>query len=264
MDQTAIFTYLDWQEFYHYEKPFQVFSAISNDSSSTSNLRFKDGLPEIVHDVRGQEYEFNLNINGFAFSRHAFQAAWFTNASNIVNLYLPQMEQLLRQNIQDIDRVYFFDWRIRRNIEITKSIIDANDKMQHLLPARHVHIDQTPSAALGRTLLHLPEDADQLLRGRVRIVNLWRPLCEVVEDRPLAMCDVQTVSPRDLVEADHVRKHYNGSNYYLKQNSNYKWYYLSRQTRKEVTLIQMFDSAKLGVSGELLGSYAPDRKLIIT
>lgn len=33
-------------------------------------------------------------------------------------------------------------------------------------------IDQTPSAALGRIRLHLPEQADFLIRGRVRIIKL--------------------------------------------------------------------------------------------
>lgn len=257
MDQKATFTYLKWQERYQYEKPFQVFSALADESTaqSSSNLHFEDGNDELVRDVRNKKHKFNLDVHGFAFSNHRFQSSWFVDSDTIVNHYLPEMEVLLRQHLRSIDTIYFFDWRIRRNISITKTVIDANDKMQYLLPARHVHIDQTPSAALGRTLLHLPTEAHHLLQGRVRIINIWRPLCEVVEDRPLAMCDMRTVDVDDLVEADHVRKHYNGSNYYLRESPRYKWYYLSNQTKTEVTMIQMFDSAKTNVSGKSRASH---------
>ena len=156
-------------------------------------------------------------------------------------------------------------------------MIDANDKMQYLLPAKHVHIgilyvsnengrhiadllaDQAPSAVLGRIRLHLPEQADYLLKGRVRIIkwvhlepileslmlmtnSIWRPIVDVVEDQPLALCDARTVEPFDLVEADHVRKHYNGANIYAKPSPRYRWYYLNRQRVDEVTLMKMFDS----------------------
>ena len=119
--------------------------------------------------------------------------------------------------------------------------------------------DQAPSAVLGRIRLHLPEQADYLLKGRVRVVKLvhlelileslmliiysiWRPIVDVVEDQPLALCDARTVEPLDLVEADHVRKHYNGANIYAKPSPRYRWYYLNRQREDEVTLLKMFDN----------------------
>ncbi|KAJ9604890.1 hypothetical protein H2200_010279 [Cladophialophora chaetospira] len=249
MDELATFTYIVWQDRYLEEKPFQVFSPTADDAAASTNLVFEDGPLQHINDARGHEKEYSLNQNGFAFCKHDVKDGIFNTAVQVEKQYLPEMERLLRQHVQDVTEVYFFDWRIRRNKDITKSVIDANDKMQHLLPARHVHIDQTPSAAVGRTLLHLPEKADRLLRGRVRIINLWRPLVHEVQDRPLALCDMRSVSADDVVEADHVRKQYNGSNYYLKFSSKYRWHYLSRQTRDEVTMIQMFDSEMEGVSG---------------
>ena len=72
--------------------------------------------------------------------------------------------------------------------------------------------------------------------------SIWRPIVNVVEDQPLALCDARTVEPIDLVEADHVRKHYNGANIYAKPSPRYRWYYLNRQRDDEVTLLKMFDS----------------------
>lgn len=64
----------------------------------------------------------------------------------------------------------------------------------------------------------------------------------MVEDHPLALCDAQSVQPSDLVEADHVRKHYSGANIYAKSSPHYRWHYLSQQRKDEVSLIKMFDS----------------------
>jgi hypothetical protein len=57
------------------------------------------------------------------------------------------------------------------------------------------------------------------------------------------MCDARSVDSSDLVEADHVRKQYSGSNYYAKPSQKYQWYYLNQQRVDEVTLLKMFDSA---------------------
>ena len=65
---------------------------------------------------------------------------------------------------------------------------------------------------------------------------------DVVEDQPLALCDARSVELSDLVEADHVRKHYNGANYYARPSRKYRWCYLNRQRNDEVTLLKMFDS----------------------
>jgi hypothetical protein len=255
VDEIGVFTYIDWQDIYLSERPFQIFSALSDEQlpgQVSTNLIFKDAPPEVVHDVRGAEHQFSIAKHGFAFCKHELGQNKFLDAEQVERLYLPQMEALLHQKVEDVEEVYFFDWRIRKNVEIKKSIIDANDKMQHLLPARHVHIDQTPSAAIGRIRLHLPADADRWLQGRVRIINLWRPLVDVVEERPLAICDMRSIDPNDLVEADHIRKQYNGTNYYAKPSNHYRWHYLRRQTCHEVTLIQMFDSAQQGVSGKII------------
>lgn len=250
MAETTTFTYLEWQNKYQYEKPYQIFTALSDTSFPLSNLVFRDGSPERVQDARGREDSFDLDSSGFAFRKDELPPGGFESSEWVETEYFARMEEVLRNNLSDVGKVHFFDWRIRRNIEMNQGVIDASDKLQHFLPARHVHIDQTPSAVIGRIKLHLPDEAEQLLMRRVRVINLWRPLVDVVEDRPLAICDLRTVSPDDLVDADHVRKHYSGSNYYLKPSDEYSWHYLSRQKRDEITLIQMFDSTKDGVSGK--------------
>jgi hypothetical protein len=59
---------------------------------------------------------------------------------------------------------------------------------------------------------------------RFRIVNTWRSLLPVLEDRPLALCDSRSVVPEDLVAADRIVPDRVGEVYYLTYNLNHKWY----------------------------------------
>ena len=265
LEEKTTLQYLKWQELYETEKPYQLFSAVTKQElpdRGATNLEWTEGEVETIHDARGIVSQFALDRHGFAFRKAPTDFRGFESTEQIESKYLPEVEDILRLEVEGVDQIHFFDWRIRKNIGLgDKTEIDANDKSQHLLPATHVHVDQTPSAVVGRVRLHLPKQADFLLRGRVRIIksvefpctmhtsltqcSLWRPIVDVVEDRPLALCDARTVGLSDLVEADHVRKHYSGANYYAKPSRNYRWHYLNRQRRDEVTLLKMFDSANV-------------------
>lgn len=58
----------------------------------------------------------------------------------------------------------------------------------------------------------------------LRVVrSTWRPLNRVLEDRPLALCDSQSVSANDLVAADRILPDRVGEVYYLRFNQGQKW-----------------------------------------
>lgn len=85
--------------------------------------------------------------------------------------------------------------KLRKNApEVEGSIIDMNDLTTWLRPAAHVHvgmsfdippklpsdglnnsIDQSPAAVLKRIQLQLPNEAERLLKGRVRIIKCVKP-----------------------------------------------------------------------------------------
>ena len=82
-------------------------------------------------------------------------------------------------------------------------------------------------------------------------ISIWRPLINAVEDWPLAICDSRTVREEDLVETDHVRRHYTGSTLYLMHNPDQKWYYMSSQGKSDVLIFKNFDSdSHSGARGE--------------
>ena len=72
--------------------------------------------------------------------------------------------------------------------------------------------------------------------------SIWRPLSHPVGDCPLAVCDGSTIRPEDMVEADHVRRHYTGSSLFALHNPEQMWYYMSDQMPHEAVLMKLFDS----------------------
>ena len=106
-----------------------------------------------------------------------------------------------------------------------------------------MHIDQTFDASVQRVREHLGDDAERLLKSRVRLINVWRPIGNPVAHKPLAVSDWRFVNvSNDLVPVRLIYPHRNGSNYSVKYNPEHKWYYLSNQTPDEVILIKCYDS----------------------
>lgn len=75
-----------------------------------------------------------------------------------------------------------------------------------------------------------------------RIFSVWRPLNSVVEDQPLAFGDGSSISIKDCVGIDHIRRYCVGESNYPLYSSGYRWYYLNRQTRDEVLIFKTHDS----------------------
>ncbi|MCJ1405772.1 hypothetical protein MMC11_009002, partial [Xylographa trunciseda] len=238
--------FLKWQDLYETEKPFQIFINIPKDAADPrdTNLVFENvNVP--VHDIRTCPRPFSLDGNGFVYLKHTTNVTTFSNREVVERDYLPEIESLLKATLDEVDRIFFFDWRLRKNApEVQGTVIDLNDPTEWLRPAVHVHIDQSPASALKRIQLQLPDEAPYLLRGRVRIINVWRPLVPAVEDWPLALCDGSTVQRRDLVETDHVRRHYTGSTMYLMRRAAQAFYYMSRQGPEDVVVFKNFDSRR--------------------
>jgi hypothetical protein len=154
----------------------------------------------------------------------------FTNESEIQERYYPEVESLL-QSLLIFDRISIFDHTVRKDVPESPS-----------RPVHHVHVDQTPWSARERVRVHLPELAEDLLKNRVRILNVWRPICGPVYSEPLAFVDSSSVEERDLVAVHHILPTRRGQTFALKHNSNQRWHYWSGMADNENLILQCFDS----------------------
>jgi hypothetical protein len=183
----------------------------------------------------------SLDREGFALVRHPTVVKNFYDEKEIRDVYYPAAEAFLRATLK-ADRVFIFDHTVRRRVEGAADIRGAGPRQ----PATRVHVDQTDVSGRNRVREHLPEEADELLKGRVQVINLWRPIRGPVRDAPLAMCDGQTVAPDDLVASDLIYPNRNGETYSVRFNPNHRWYYVPEMTADEGLLLKCYDSATDG------------------
>ncbi|KAG1745959.1 uncharacterized protein EDB91DRAFT_134780 [Suillus paluster] len=191
----------------------------------------------VVHDIRGKEDTVGLDKSGFQFITHKSVEKDFVDEEVIQTKYYAEVEDILKQ-YAGAKKVAIFDHTIRRSpVEGAIPVKGARG------PVQRVHVDQTSSAAIGRVHRHLGDDAERLLKGRVRIINVWRPIANPVAHNPLAVADYRTLDPeKDLVSTRHIYPDREGSTFSVRYSPTQRWYFLANQTPDEVTLIKCYDS----------------------
>jgi hypothetical protein len=75
--------------------------------------------------------------------------------------------------------------------------------------------------------------------------SVWRPLVEVVDDLPFAVCDARTGSSTDLLEVEFINSDYVRRSFMVKYSEKCRFYYLSRMKKNEVCVFKVFDSANV-------------------
>ena len=114
------------------------------------------------------------------------------------------------------------------------------------VPSRQVHNDHTVNSAPRRVRDRLGDEADELLKHRFGVVNVWRPIRGPVLDSPLALCDARTFADGDLIASDLVYPHVRGETSRVEFKPGHRWYYFSEQQTDEVLLIRVHDSKNDG------------------
>ncbi|SFP57449.1 hypothetical protein SAMN05216330_108177 [Bradyrhizobium sp. Ghvi] len=194
-----------------------------------------------IFDARLVAENFSLDREGFALVRHPNRVKDFYSDEEIRSLYYPAVEAFLRATLK-ADRVVIFDHTVRKRVEGAADIRGVGPRQ----PATRVHVDQTAVSGANRVREHLPDEADELLKGRVQVINLWRPIRGPLRDSPLAMADGTTVAPEDLVASDLIYPNRRGETYSVKYNPAHRWFYFPEMTPDEALLLKCYDSATDG------------------
>jgi len=190
-----------------------------------------------VFNARPIASGFSLDREGFALVRYPQVVRDFYDEKELSSVYYPAAAAFIQATLK-ADRVFIFDHTVRKRIEGAPDIRGAGPRQ----PATRVHVDQTAASGADRVRLHLPEEADELLKGRVQIVNLWRPIKGPLRDAPLAMCDADTVAPGDLVASDLIYPNRRGEIYSVNYNPNHRWFYFPEMAADEALLLKCYDS----------------------
>ncbi|OJD30973.1 methyltransferase [Diplodia corticola] len=203
-----------------------------------------------VHDARPNKGTFELDKHGFAYADDPEGAEYVeqlrNNEDGAKERYYAHLERLLKKQT-GASRVVIFDHTMRRREpELAGKNPDGREQ-----PAAYVHIDQGPVGAARRIHQHIGYEADKLLKGRVQIINVWRPLNGPVKDWPLATMDFTSLKPSNIHPTNLYRNRFElrGQSCNVSHHPDQRWHYLDSQRNDEVTFIKIWDN-KSAVTGK--------------
>jgi len=194
-----------------------------------------------IHDARPIASDINLDREGFAVLPHQTAVRNFYDDDEVRRVYYPEAERLL-QRVTGASRVLVFDHTVRRRVAGVADRATGAPRQ----PVGRVHVDHTEDSGPQRIRDFLGVQAEDLLRGRAQVINIWRPIRGPLRDAPLAVCDAGSVAPDDLIASDLVYRDRVGETYSVRYRAQHRWFYVPEMRSDEVLLLKCYDSARDG------------------
>lgn len=191
----------------------------------------------LIRDARPIISGVSLDREGFGLVSHDSAVHDFYDDEEVESVYYPEARRLLRE-LTGADRVHIFDHTVRRRVP-GREDRRGNGPRQ---PVPRVHVDHTEKSGPQRVRDLLPDQAEELLKGRVQIINLWRPIRGPLRDAPLAVCDASTVRFEQLVPSDLIYRDRVGETYSVTYDPGHRWFYVPAMETDEVLLLKCYDS----------------------
>jgi hypothetical protein len=194
-----------------------------------------------IYSARPALSRLTLDGEGFAVLHQPSKVRDFWDDEELRAVYYPEVERAL-QAVTGAAKVLVFDHTRRRRTE------GAADRAPGIprQPVPRVHVDHTEISGPQRVRDFFGAEAEELLRGRVQVINLWRPIRGPLQDAPLAVADARSVAPGDLVATDLVYRDRVGEIYYVRYNPEHRWFYVPDMMPDEALLLKCYDSAQDG------------------
>ena len=189
-----------------------------------------------MNDARESQEELSLDLQGFELAIHETRANNLWNPDEVRDIYYPEVEALVAQST-GAEKVLAFDHNVRSFARAKRGEDGAS------MPVKFAHNDYTLSSAPKRVRDLLPADeAEQRLKRRFTVVNVWKPITGPVLEAPLGICDARSIERKDFIETDLIYADRVGEVYSVEFNESQRWYYFSKMQSDEAMLIKCFDS----------------------
>ncbi|KAF2795572.1 S-adenosyl-L-methionine-dependent methyltransferase, partial [Melanomma pulvis-pyrius CBS 109.77] len=216
------------------------------------NFDWRDYTAKIT-GARPKKGDFGLDTQGFAYYDDTVPVNVVTalrsdDKNAVKQLYYPHIEEFVKK-ITGAPRVIIFDHTLRKP-RTELGLTENNDGKEQ--PATMVHCDQSEKGALRRLQMNLGENEtlDDVLKRRIQMINIWRPLNGPVKDWPLATMDFETVKPNEMYSCNLLKdtNEERGKTATYTFSEAQKWFYLDKHRTDEVTVIKIWDNKAGGLS----------------
>ena len=195
-----------------------------------------------INNGRTAGEEFSLPSHGFAFRDHETAVKDFYDEDEVLGVYYPETERLIREQ-SGAARVVVFDHTVR-------TANDSRHTDRWIRNTVHsVHNDYTERSAPKRVREVLGDaEAEKLLQRRFAIIQTWRSIAPRIESQPLAMCDGRTIPEIGFIRNERRYRDRTAETYHIAYNPAHRWFYFPHMTRNEALVFKVFDSdASAGV-----------------
>jgi hypothetical protein len=193
-----------------------------------------------IHNGRPLIDRFSLDREGLIFITHQTKVRDFYDENEVKSVYYPEIEQLVKDTT-GANRVVVFDHTLRAADDAIR------EEKQVGGPVRRVHNDYTEWSGPQRVRDLLPADeAEELLKHRFAVIQVWRPIRHPVQSAPLAIADARSLSKKNLVATERRYPDRVGEIYHITFNPDNVWYYFPQMQRSEALVFKTFDSTKDG------------------
>jgi hypothetical protein len=192
-----------------------------------------------IRDARREPGGIGLDASGFALVEHRTRMVDFFDAAEVESVYYPEMEALVAAHT-DARRVHVFDHTLRSGDEAARAALQIRE------PVRAVHNDYTEWSGPQRVRDLMGAEAEDLLRRRFAIVQVWRAIRQPIERDPLALADARSLEPRDFIAAERRFPDRVGEIYQFAFNPGHRWSYFPRMHRDEALVFKVYDSSRDG------------------
>ena len=192
-----------------------------------------------IHNARLLAAELSLEREGFVFVRHDTQMKDFYDQEELRSVYYKETEDLVKKT-SGAKRVVVFDHTLRSGDEATREAKQVGG------PVRGAHNDYTDWSGPQRVRDLLPDEAEELLKGRFAVVQTWRPINRPVIRDPLAICDARSTGMEGAIPTARIYPDRRGETLHYTFNPKHYWYYFPHMERHEAVVFKTFESEKDG------------------
>ena len=192
-----------------------------------------------IYDGRAVADQLSLEKEGFILVRHETQVKDFYDETEVRSIYYPEIEKLVKE-ASGAKRVLVFDHTLRSADSATREAKQISG------PVRNAHNDYTEWSGPQRVRDLLPDEAEELLKGRFAVVQVWRPIRNPVQREPLAIADARSIGTKELFPSSRVYPDRVGEVYHCAFNPEHRWYYFPNMQRYEAVVFKTFDSSRDG------------------
>jgi len=190
-----------------------------------------------ITNLRPIQGRLSLDREGFQIVRHKSAVRDLWDEAQTMALGHPEAAEIVKA-ATGASRVVVYDHTLRRRQDGVRDRTPGQVRQ----PAGKVHVDQTVLSGPQRVRDIMGDAAEDLLKGRAAIINVWRPIAHVARDWPIAVADAGSIERGDLLASDLVFPLRKGEIYYLAHNEGQRWYYAPDLAPDEAILIKCWDS----------------------